>query len=303
MQEDRIRIPVPPDFDFWRTVQSHGWYVLPPFFLDSSKRVLGRLVQTDRQLVWLELQTAGRAILAKCRSRLPLSDSDSASIKTQVVRMLRLDQSLQDFHSALQLIRGNGDFSWIIHSKAGRLLCGTSLFEDLVKMICTTNCSWSATERMVKNLVSELGTPFTAGICAFPTPQQLASSSERFLAEKVRAGYRSAYLLQLAEQVACGQLQLDELEHLESKPLYQRLISIKGVGPYAAGNLMRLLGHYDNLALDSWCRQKFQRLHGRRGKSSDHTIEKYYRVFGRWRGLVMWLDLTRDWFEDGAIPL
>ena len=34
-----------------------------------------------------------------------------------------------------------------------------SVFEEVVKTICTTNCTWSATVRMVSSLVQNLGEP------------------------------------------------------------------------------------------------------------------------------------------------
>jgi hypothetical protein len=49
------------------------------------------------------------------------------------------------------------------------------------------------------------------------------------------------------------------------------------VGPYAAGNLLKLLGHYDYLAIDSWCRMKFFELHKGGRKVLDKTIEKFYK--------------------------
>ena len=51
-----------------------------------------------------------------------------------------------------------------------------SVFEDVVKTICTTNCAWSATERMVSALVEHLGEPASGAAPtgpygrAFPTP-------------------------------------------------------------------------------------------------------------------------------------
>ena len=114
---------------------------------------------------------------------------------------------------------------------------------------------------MVGNMVCKLGNSFSQGYADFPSPAQLASTTETFLIEEIRSGYRSAYILQFAENVASGRLDLNLWEQLDSKTLYQELMSIKGIGPYAAGNLMRLLGHYEQLALDSWCRQKFSNLH------------------------------------------
>jgi 3-methyladenine DNA glycosylase/8-oxoguanine DNA glycosylase len=80
--------------------------------------------------------------------------------------------------------------------------------------------------------------------------------------------------------------------------LFSALLSIKGVGPYAAGNLLKLMGRYDHLGLDSWVRGQYARLHcgGRRLK--DATIERRYRQFGRWRGLFFWLEMTRSWHDE-----
>jgi len=50
-----------------------------------------------------------------------------------------------------------------------------------VKTICTTNCTWSATVRMVNALVGELGDPATGGEAplanAFPTSWPANSAS------------------------------------------------------------------------------------------------------------------------------
>ena len=42
---------------------------------------------------------------------------------------------------------------------AGRMTRCQTVFEDVVKTICTTNCTWSATVRMVQGLVAGLGEP------------------------------------------------------------------------------------------------------------------------------------------------
>jgi len=40
--------------------------------------------------------------------------------------------------------------------------------------------------------------------------------------------------------------------NLTTEALFQELRSIKGVGAYSAGNILKLLGRYDYLGLDSW---------------------------------------------------
>ncbi len=74
--------------------------------------------------------------------------------------------------------------------------------------------------------------------------------------------------------------------------------SVKGAGEYAAGNILRLLGRYEYLALDSWVRGKYSELYHGGRTVSDTTIARRYREHGQWRGLILWLEMTRDWFGE-----
>jgi 3-methyladenine DNA glycosylase/8-oxoguanine DNA glycosylase len=70
---------------------------------------------------------------------------------------------------------------------------------------------------------------------------------------------------------------------------------VKGVGDYAAENLLKLLGRYDGLALDSWTRARFYQLRNNGRQANDKKIARYYSRFNEWRGLALWCDVTRDW--------
>ena len=73
--------------------------------------------------------------------------------------------------------------------------------------------------------------------------------------------------------------------------------TVKGVGRYAAENLLKLVGRYDGLALDSWTRAKFFKVRNNGRKTTDKKIARYYSRFNEWRGLALWCDMTRDWME------
>ena len=75
---------------------------------------------------------------------------------------------------------------------------------------------------------------------------------------------------------------------------------IKGVGDYAAENLLKLVGHYDGLALDSWVRAQFYKKHNDGKICADKDIEIFYERFGSWRGLVVWCDVTEKWFVQNT---
>lgn len=299
MTQQTIRISTAPDFSFWRTAFSHGWCALEPFVLDRPQRRLKRVLRSAQGPLLVEMTSESPRVLQLIvRSRNPLSKQDVADTKKQVGTMLRLEESLEPFYATLARVAPNGEFDWIRRERAGRLLRGPDPFEDVVKMICTTNCAWSATERMVANLVNKLGTRFDEDHADFPTAEQLAAANEEFLLREIRTGYRSRYLLELAERVASGKLDFSRWLQLGEDELYGEIVSIRGVGPYAAGSLMRLFGHYRHLALDSWCRPQYSKIHRKGRKVSDKTIARHYGKYGQWSGLVLWLDLTREWFGD-----
>jgi N-glycosylase/DNA lyase len=191
-------------------------------------------------------------------------------------------------------------YRWIAKAKAGRMLRSPSVFEDIVKMICTTNCSWALTEIMINNLVEKLGISFDDSHKSFPSPEALAGTSEGFLRKNIKAGYRSPFLLQFAEKVASGKLDIEcwRSSKLTTEALFQELLSIKGVGVYSAGNILKLLGRYDYLGLDSWVRAKYYEVYHHGRTVSDRTIERRYIQFGKWRGLFFWLEMTKHWLKQ-----
>jgi N-glycosylase/DNA lyase len=210
--------------------------------------------------------------------------------------MLRLDESLKAFY---ELLVDEERLGWVAEVNAGRLLRSPTVWEDLVKTICTTNCSWALTRKMVSNLVNKLGAEASDGRKAFPTPQAMAEQPVEFYRDEVRAGYRSPYFVELAEMVASGKLDVDQWAHadLPTPELKKELKKVKGVGDYAAENLLKLLGRFDGLALDSWLRAQFYKTHNNGRICNDKKIEKFYRKYGDWKGLAIWCDMTEKWFE------
>jgi N-glycosylase/DNA lyase len=227
-------------------------------------------------------------------------------VRRDVRHMLRLDEEMGEFYTA---VAGEPEFAWIAREGAGRLLRSPTVYEDLVKSLCTTNCSWALTEKMVTGLVRGLGREGRNGRRSFPTPEAMALAPEEFYRDVVRAGYRAPYLKELAERVASGELDVESwlTSELQTDELRREMKRVKGVGDYAAENLLKLVGRYDCLALDSWVRAKFARTRSnsrgaRRRGSDDAKIVRYYSRFKTWRGLALWCDMTRDWLEEEQTP-
>jgi N-glycosylase/DNA lyase len=217
-------------------------------------------------------------------------------ILRDVRHILRLDEDLRDFY---KYTKAKKELAWIGKRNAGRLLRSPTVFEDLVKTICTTNCSWALTKKMTANLVEKLGEKTADGKSAFPTAARMAGVSAEFYRDEIRAGYRSAYFAELAEKVASGKINPESwlASNLPTKELKKEMKQIKGVGDYAAENLLKLVGRYDGLALDSWLRAQFYKKHNAELVCNDEKIEKHYEQFGDWRGLAIWCDMTERWFK------
>jgi 3-methyladenine DNA glycosylase/8-oxoguanine DNA glycosylase len=298
----RLRGPSGEPVDLWRTLVSHGVASLPPSELDEEARVLTVTVPLQRAKPRTVRIRSGRRGAARIEILgPPAGERVKAGVREVVARLLNLDEDLAQLYA---VAAADAELSWIT-AGAGRMFRSPTVFEDVVKTICTTNTTWSATERMVGALVAELGEPSAGGFGrAFPTPAAMASAPAPFYRDVVRAGYRGAYLRTLAADVASGSLDLEELrtagpDELPDEEVAARLLALAGVGPYAAAHMMMLLGRHSFLILDSWTRPKYARLNGGR-KASDRQIERRFKRYGPYAGLAFWLYLTRDWVEDST---
>jgi 3-methyladenine DNA glycosylase/8-oxoguanine DNA glycosylase len=274
--------------DLRRTLASHGVADLPPNEIDPETWTLTTTLALPRGAATVHVGP-GRTGFASVQGSGP-----SAGALDAVRHMLRLDADLSAFYAVAS---ADGDLTWAA-SGAGRMMRSPTVFEDVVKTICTTNCAWSATVRMTTALVEHLGAEAPDDRRAFPTAAAMAGAGEDFYRDVIRAGYRGAYLRSLALSVAEGVLDLEALNdpELSDADVAERLLALPGCGPYATAHMMMLLGRYSRLILDSWTRPKYARVNGR--KAADRTIERRFRRYGDYAGLAFWLYLTRDWVAD-----
>ncbi|MCX6137800.1 MAG: hypothetical protein NTV54_09935 [Ignavibacteriales bacterium] len=291
-------ISTPSSFKFWPTVYSHGWCDLRPFQIDKTAEHIDTVLRlSDASFCAVRMREAKNGIRVTLQTPETMASGQCAEMKQIILSMFRLTESMDKFY---ERARKEPAFRWVAASGGGRLLRSQSVFEDVVKMVSTTNCSWALTKIMTDNLAVMLGPEVAEGKHAFPEPSAIAAQSESFMRKEIRCGYRAPFLLEFAESVASGRRAVEQWRDWEgtTEELFKEMRSVKGVGEYAAGALMKLLGRYEYLGLDSWCRAKFYELHSRGKTVSDAKIEKHYVSFGKWRGLFLWMDVTHHWFSQ-----
>ena len=248
-------------FDFHSAVTGHGWYQLAPFRYEVETGVLTwpQIVpggdfahisltgsHVDEPAPWLRAQIT----LAR-----PLSQPDQTFLNDTIAWVIAAEIDLRPFYERARTVPG---YETAIAQAQGRFLRSPSLFEDFVKVICTTNTTWAQTKGMVLALIEGWGdeTSGAQNPRCFPMAAALAGASETDLRQRGRLGYRAPYVLELAQRVVAGDFDLESFRRhpWPTGDLRRALLKIKGIGPYAAASLLTLLGHYDHLAVDSWTR-------------------------------------------------
>jgi len=283
------------------TLGSHGLASLPPNEIGPDQRSMRTTLQlpdgSARTIVIEEASPGALVILAPGRA--PKAAARRA-IVAAVRAMFALDDDLAPLYAALA---HDEEFAFVAQGGIGRLLRSPTAFEDVVRTICTTNCAWSATTRMITALVEHLGTRAPGAAHsgwagrAFPTPKAMAEAPESFYRDVARAGYRGAYLRDIATAAASGALDLESWRsaprsELSDDELERALLALPGVGPYAAAHAMMLFGRNSRLILDSWTRPRYARLKGKK-KIADRTIARHFKRFGEHAGLAFWLYLWK----------
>jgi 3-methyladenine DNA glycosylase/8-oxoguanine DNA glycosylase len=257
------------------------------------------------RVVELKLREAAKGVSVEAER---LNSPEKKEVTNKVTWMFGLDMDFSAFYAATQV---EPRLARAKKQALGRLLRAPTLFEDVVKTILTTNTLWAATRNMSRNLVNEFGVALPApmpqaqvsggsgpfrpvdevhNIKAFPRPEAIAASNPDFIKEKIRVGYRAPALHQLAVRVASGQFDLESLKtsNLPTLELRKELMKINGVGPYAAANLLMILGRSDFIPIDSAALSSVSNewYHGK--LITARQVEKRFERWGEFKGLAFW---------------
>jgi N-glycosylase/DNA lyase len=306
------RIAVKKPFGLFPTVICHGWYQTKPFRWDGKRHVLQRAESLRDGRVFL-VEAAEEASTLRMHRDVALTVTGegandpgvAAEMARRVNVMLHADEDLRGFYT---LCKSRPELHAARAAGAGRLMRAPSLWEDIVKTILGTNVVWKQAVVMI-NRLAELGDacPADPELRAWPTPGQVSRAGERFLRDRVRAGYRSPYILELARRMKSGEIDLEAIEAqvpgMDAATLFKTLTSIKGIGKSSAHYLMNLLGRYDHISVDSatYAYAKRELFRGRR--PTEAQIRRKFAEFGKWQSLVYWFARWTPkpaWWEDSS---
>ncbi len=287
-------------FNFRSVVNSHGWLQLAPFRFDEATQKLSYVDRlSNGRVVEYCISEAPKGVDVELSGR--LSKTEQREVAEKVEWMFGLGQDFSAFYRAA---RGEPKLRHVRRLARGRVLRSPTFFEDVLKTILTTNTLWAATKRMNINLITAFGDPLDApksgedGPRAFPTPKNIAASTEELLRQNVRVGYRAPAILELATRAVSGELDLEvfKTSSLPTLELRKELLKIRGVGPYAAANLLMILGRSDFIPIDTYALKMVSHEWHRGRPVTAREVEKAFLKWGEYKGLAFWF---WDWKYNG----
>ena len=278
-----------PRFHFPHLVYSHGWAWLAPFTWDESTQTLSRPIMVGQGChvpIAVRVQRAGSLNRVLLTAKEDLLPRQRQVIRAGVRRMLWLDKDFTAFH---QVCAADPQLRFAARNRCGGMLRAPDLLEDLIKTVCTTNCSWGNTIGMCKALCR-------LGKGGFPTAASLLAFNERRLAAQVPLGYRAKTVLLLSRLHEEGRLPLDDwAAQGDFTRIKETLMPVWGIGPYALAHILVLLGCYESIPVDSGAIAFLRKAHfGGKAVSPKEAVRPYER-YGQYRFLAFQFSRGHWW--------
>jgi N-glycosylase/DNA lyase len=162
-------------------------------------------------------------------------DDDLRKIRTTINKDEYINKALQEFWG-LRIIRQD---PW----------------ECFISYICATYTSITAIRHMLLSLSSKFGEKTTLDgmeFFTFPTPEELAGTTEKRLSE-CGLGYRAKYVLETSKRIFESEFELESLKQLPYEQAKKKLCTFTGVGPKVADCILLFsLGKLEAFPVDRW---------------------------------------------------
>ncbi|KAL2491062.1 Uncharacterized protein Adt_26690 [Abeliophyllum distichum] len=142
----------------------------------------------------------------------------------------------------------------------------------------------------------------------FPSPRELASLDEKFLAKRCNLGYRAGRIMNLAREIVDGRVRLRELEDIcgtlslpEYDKLAEKLKVIDGFGPFTCANVLMCMGFYHVIPTDSETIRHLEQVHAKSSmiRTVQRDVEVIYGKYAPFQFLAYWSEVWQfyeEWF-------
>jgi 3-methyladenine DNA glycosylase/8-oxoguanine DNA glycosylase len=227
--------------DLGLTVASHGWVHLEPWRWESETGTLSHADRIGGKVGTIAVQQRDPTTLA-----VEWDGFAQAARPEIIARVARWVSADWDPAAAIAALSGHfADEVELVARGGGRLLRGSTFYEDFIKTVATVNTSWSGTCRMTAALVAEPG----GG--AFPLPEMLIDYGEERLRSIAKLGFRAPVVVSATRRMLDDGVIDADGHGIDERLDNDYLVSLKGIGPYAAAHCRMLLQDFSRIPVDS----------------------------------------------------
>ncbi len=166
-------------------------------------------------------------------------------------------------------------------------------WETLCSFIISQNNNIPRIKKIVSSLCTNFGAPTDGGF-AFPDAKTVLDAGVDGLAV-IRSGFRAKYIIDAAEKVVSGDVDLEKLAALSYDEAKEILMTIKGVGNKVADCVLLFgYGFFDAFPKDVWIKRVIQKYYG------DGFDESVFKPYG---GIAQqYLFYRERWIEKDSAP-
>ena len=161
----------------------------------------------------------------------------------------------RDYRKIDSILTADRRFKKASEYAAGIHILNQEPFETLCSFIISQNNNIPRIKGIISRLCENFGERLEGGSFSFPSAQRLAALSPEELAP-LRAGFRNKYIIDAAQKVASGEVDLNALKDAPAQEIRESLMKIKGVGAKVAEcTLLFGFGYVDAFPVDVWVRR------------------------------------------------
>ncbi len=167
----------------------------------------------------------------------------------------------RDYQKVRQILSQNETLKAAADYSYGIRILNQEPFETLCSFIISQNNNISRIKGIIERLCENFGEKIEGGY-TFPTAEKIASLTVEDLAP-LRSGFRAKYLIDAAQKVASGAVDLYHLRYFTLDAARDELMKIKGVGPKVADCALLFSHHHDRaFPKDVWINRALDTLFG-----------------------------------------
>ena len=188
-------------------------------------------------------------------------DTDYSSIKKELLCMDKKIANCVEYGSGIRILKQD-------------------LWETIVSFIISANNNIPRIKRIIETMCTMFGNRIAMEeeeLFSFPTPDVIAKLSKDDLAP-LKVGYRDTYILDAAQKITSGEVDIDVLPKLSDIDAKDELMKIKGVGSKVADCILLFaLGRFSVFPTDVWIKRILSNVYNVPDKEIQNFVNQKYK--------------------------